>query len=343
MTLNNDLILRTARGEKVERPPIWIMRQAGRILPQYRKLRASVSGFKALIKDPQLAAEVTVQPVDELDVDAAILFSDILVIPEAMGLDYDIVESKGPRFSKTIVDYSDIEALITGDAALEKMDYVFQAVSATKKALDNRVPLIGFCGAPWTIMCYMLEGQGSKTFSKVRAFLYRHPDEAHQLLQKIATLSVAYLKTKIDHGVQMVQIFDSWASILSPSQYKEFGCRYIKQMADQLTEVPCILFAKGAAHSWADLASDNAAIIGTDWSIETNQIRAIVGENTVVQGNLDPCLLYASEAKIEHDTALTIEHLRHRHIVNLGHGVYPDTPLSGVKSFVNFVKNYRYN
>ena len=211
--IENDLLLRTIRKEKIERPPIWLMRQAGRILPEYRAIRQSLSGFIELVTTPHLAAEVTIQPVDILGVDAAIIFSDILVIPECMGLPYELIEKKGPYFPQTIKSASDIDKLIEGPLAAEKLTYVYDALQITKKALNNRVPLIGFAGAPWTLFSYMLEGQGSKTFSKAKAFLYKEPVLAHKLLSKITTTIIAYLKLKIKAGADVVQIFDSWAGI----------------------------------------------------------------------------------------------------------------------------------
>ena len=206
MKLKNDLLIRTALGEKVERPPVWLMRQAGRILPQYRALRGKLSGFKELVETPHLAAEVTIQPVDELEVDAAIIFSDILVIPEAMGLTYEMVEKKGPLFPKTIQKAEDITNLRSGGEAAAELQYVFDALEITVKELDGRVPLIGFAGAPWTILAYMVEGSGSKTFSKAKKFLYQEPELAHQLLQKITDTTIAYLNLKVKSGANLIQV-----------------------------------------------------------------------------------------------------------------------------------------
>ena len=245
MQLKNDLLLRTIKGEKTERTPVWLMRQAGRILPEYREVRGRLSGFKELVETPELAAEVTIQPVDLLDVDAAIIFSDILVIPEAMGCIYEMVEKRGPYFPKTIETQADINQLRVDDAHHE-LQYVTDAIKVTKKALNGRVPLIGFAGAPWTIMSYMVEGSGSKTFSKARKMLYAEPEMAHQLLQKITTVTINYLKAQIAAGANVLQIFDSWAGILSPAHYHEFSYKYIKQICDAITEVPVTVFAKGA-------------------------------------------------------------------------------------------------
>ncbi|MEM1123082.1 MAG: uroporphyrinogen decarboxylase, partial [Bacteroidota bacterium] len=266
MKLHNDLLIRTALGQKVERPPVWLMRQAGRILPQYRALRGKLSGFKDLVETPPLAAEVTIQPVDELDVDAAIIFSDILVIPEAMGLPYEMVEKRGPLFPKTIQSEQDIEKLGSGNSAAEELQYVFDAIEITVKELAGRVPLIGFAGAPWTILAYMVEGSGSKTFSKAKKFLYQEPKLAHQLLQKITDTTIAYLQLKIKSGVNLVQVFDSWAGILSPTQFRTFALPYLSQIAASITDVPVTVFAKGAWFGLTDLDKLDCNVIGIDWN-----------------------------------------------------------------------------
>lgn len=342
MQLKNDLLLRTARGEAVERPPVWLMRQAGRILPQYRAIRSSLSGFKELVETPALAAEVTIQPVDELDVDAAIIFSDILVIPEAMGLPYELVEKKGPRFPKVIETEADIEALIEGPQAAEELTYVYDALSVTKKELAGRVPLIGFAGAPWTIFCYMIEGQGSKTFSKAKKMLYREPELSHRLLEKITNTTISYLHQKIAHGADLIQVFDSWAGILTPQQYHTFALPYISKIVSSIEQVPTTVFAKGAWFALKGLDQLDCNTLGLDWNTDPVFARSLVKSGKVFQGNLDPCYLYDTPARIKQATENMIKAFQHKHIVNLGHGVYPDTPLEGVKTFVQTVKNYQY-
>ncbi len=342
MSTQNDLLLRTARGERVERPPVWLMRQAGRILPQYRAIRNRLSGFKELVETPELAAEVTIQPVDELGVDAAIIFSDILVIPEAMGLAYEMVEKKGPRFPEVISSAQDVERLQSGPAAAEALGYVYDAVSLTRKALDGRVPLIGFAGAPWTLMAYMVEGSGSKTFSKAKRLLYTAPELAHQLMSKITDTLIAYLKAKVAHGAQLVQVFDSWAGILSPEQYRAFALPYIGQICDAIQEVPVTVFCKGAWFAYPELSRLDCQAIGLDWNTPPALAREWIGAGKVLQGNLDPCQLYAPPQTIEQATQQMLEQFGRGHIANLGHGVYPDTPLDGVKAFVNTVKHYCY-
>ena len=340
--MNEHLFLKTVKGEAVERPPVWLMRQAGRILPQYRALRAKLSGFKELVETPELACEVTIQPIDELGVDAAIIFSDILVIPEAMGLAYEMVEKKGPLFPKTIQSEKDVDALISGEAAANQLNYVYDALKLTKAALNNRVPLIGFCGAPWTIFCYMVEGSGSKTFSKAKRMLYSNPALSHKLLQKITDTSIVYLKNKHKNGADLLQIFDSWAGILTPAQYRTFALPYIKQMTEALDKVPKTVFAKGAWYLLEDLGKLNCQVLGLDWTMNPASARSQVGPDKVLQGNLDPCFLYADRESIRKATIDLIQAFGAKHIVNLGHGVYPDTPLDNVRCFVDTVKEFSY-
>lgn len=340
MELKNDLLLRAALGEKVERTPVWLMRQAGRILPEYRKVRASVSGFIELAQTPELAAEVTIQPVDILGVDAAIIFSDILVIPEAMGLPYEMIEKKGPKFPETIKSKADVEKLRVADVE-ESLSYVTKAIEITKNELNGRVPLIGFAGAPWTIFAYMVEGSGSKTFSKAKAMLYTEPELSHQLLQKITDSTIAYLKAQISAGADLVQVFDSWAGILSHDQYKEFSIPYLKKIADAIQEVPKTIFAKDAHAAFADLSSLEYHTIGLDWTMDAKGVRSIVGDHKTLQGNLDPCVLYADKATIQTHTQKMLKDFGSgRHIANLGHGVYPDINPDHVKWFIETVKEY---
>ena len=344
-TYQNDLFLRTARGETVERPPVWLMRQAGRVLPQYRALRARLSGFKELVSTPDLAAEVTIQPVDELGVDAAIIFSDILVIPEALGLDYNMVEKVGPRFPEVIRSAADVDRLRPAADAPGHLGYVYDALDVTKRELADRVPLIGFAGAPWTIFAYMVEGGGSKTFSRARAMLYREPALAHRLLERIALATAAYLRGKIDHGADLIQLFDSWAGVLPPAQYREFSLRYLDLIVRELGgRVPVTLFAKDARHAIPDLLALDAQVLQLDWIADPVWARAQEPKNSpkVLQGNLDPTQLYAAPQDVSAATRRMLDRFGRRHIANLGHGVYPDTPLDGVRAFVDAVQTYRY-
>ncbi|HIP31246.1 MAG TPA: uroporphyrinogen decarboxylase [Crocinitomicaceae bacterium] len=341
MKFQNDLILRAARGEDIERYPVWLMRQAGRILPEYRAVRASLSGFKELVETPERAAEVTVQPVDILGVDAAIIFSDILVVPEAMGLEYQLIEKKGPWFEKTIKTEEDLIFAATDFDIEDKLSYVLEAIKIANKEIDGRVPLIGFAGAPWTIFCYMTEGQGSKTFSVARKILYTNPTLAHELLNRITNVTIKYLKAQINAGAHMLQVFDSWAGILGDEQYAEFGLKYMDKIAAAITEVPLTLFAKGAPSSLSNLGEMNCNTIGIDWNTNITDARRIVGENRTLQGNLDPCALYSSHSEVERLTNNMLNSFESkRHIVNLGHGVYPDVDPEKVKTFIKTVKNY---
>jgi uroporphyrinogen decarboxylase len=339
--IQNDLFLRAQRGEAIERYPVWLMRQAGRILPEYRAVRAKLSGFKELVETPEFATEVTIQPVDLLGVDAAIIFSDILVIPEAMGLPYQMIEQKGPWFENTIRTQAQLDQL---DAVVDVQDrlwYVFEALKQTKAGLGGRVPLIGFAGAPWTILCYMVEGHGSKTFSESRKLLYTQPLLAHQLLQRITDVTIAYLKGQIAAGADALQLFDSWAGILGEDQYREFGLRYIQLICAALQEVPLTVFSKGAIASLPEIAQLPCTTIGLDWNMSVPVARSLVQEQKTLQGNLDPCVLYGSAQLIEQETKKMLNSFKsQRHIVNLGHGVYPDIDPEMVKVFINTVKNY---
>jgi uroporphyrinogen decarboxylase len=340
MKLENDLLLRAAQGQKTERVPVWVMRQAGRILPEYRKVRELAGSFIKLATTPEMAAEVTLQPVDILGVDAAIIFSDILVIPEAMGLPYEMIESKGPVFPKVIQNLSDIEKLIDNEVVVEKLQYVTDALDIVKRELRGRIPLIGFAGAPFTIFCYMVEGKGSKTFSVAKKMLYSDPIMAHALLQKITTATIHYLKAQEKHGADLLQIFDSWAGILSPEQYQEFSLPYITQICDALSTSPVTVFAKGAffARTWFN--SLNCQVVGLDWNIDITESRALL-PNKTLQGNMDPCVLYASFSEIEkHVKGMLDKFGKQNYIANLGHGVYPDTDPEKVKCFIETVKAY---
>lgn len=339
MPIKNDLLLRTLAGEKTERTPVWLMRQAGRILPDYRKVRNSLSGFKELVETPALAAEVTIQPVDILEVDAAIIFSDILVIPEAMGLPYEMVEKRGPHFPSTVRSGADLDRLHVAEA--DGVQYTLDAIRETKKALDGRVPLIGFAGAPWTIFAYMVEGGGSKTFSKPRGMLYENPQLAHRLLQMITDSTINYLKGQVEAGADLVQVFDSWAGVLGPRTYEEFSVPYLRQICDALTDVPVTLFAKDAFFARKSLADLDCRTIGLDWCMDPVVSREIVGPDKVLQGNLDPAVLYGTEEIIREETRKMLDAFGPvKHIANLGHGVYPDIDPEKVKIFIDEVKSY---
>jgi len=340
--IKNDLLLRAAKGEDVERVPVWLMRQAGRVLPEYRAVRAQAKNFIEFVKNPELAAEVTVQPVDILGVDAAIIFSDILVIPEAMGLPYQMIEAKGPWFEKTLANKEDVDKLIVTDGS--NLQYVYNAISLAKKQLDNRVPLIGFCGAPWTLLAYMVEGSGSKTFSKAKKFLYTQPELAHKALEKIAKSSIHYLLAQVEAGANLIQIFDSWAGVLSPEMHKEFSLRYMNMICDELSKkVPVTIFAKDAHFALSEIKNSSCNVVGLDWSMNPEEARKIIGNTKTLQGNADPCLLYADYDEIAKQTKQMLNAFgKDRYIANLGHGLYPDTEKEKVKFYVDCIKQHQY-
>jgi uroporphyrinogen decarboxylase len=315
------------------------MRQAGRYLPEYRAIREKTD-FLTLCKTPELASEVTIQPVDIIGVDAAILFSDILVIPEAMGMDLEIVESKGPTFGDPIRTGSDLDRLDTG-GIVDRLQYVMDAITATKQKLADRVPLIGFSGAPWTLATYMVEGKGTKTFEQIKRFIYEDPSTAHRLLEMLSDAVVEYLNAKIRTGCDAVQIFDTWAGILSPSDLEEFSLRYIRNICERLETngAPVIVFAKGA-NDFAGLRTLKCDVIGLDWTVDIGRARREIGEEKSLQGNLDPCVLFAPKEKIRMETERVLERYGQGsgHIFNLGHGILPTVPVENAQYLVNCVK-----
>jgi uroporphyrinogen decarboxylase len=338
--LKNDLLLRALRKEKVERPPVWMMRQAGRYLPDYIKLRNKYDFFTR-VQTPELATEITLQPVDQIGVDAAIIFSDILVIPQAMGLEVLMEEGKGPSLPKVIQTKSDLDALTT-EGVEEKLKYVTDALSLTKKELNGRVPLIGFAGAPWTLLCYMVEGKGSKTWDKAKQFAYTEPELAHGLLQKITDITIKYLKAQVKAGADTVQVFDSWAGSLSPADFKIYAQPYLLQIADALKDdAPVILFPKGTWYALRDLAESSASGIGIDWTITPEYARMLTGNKICLQGNFDPAKLLAPIPKIRQWVKEMIDEFgMQKYIANLGHGITPNVPVDHAKAFVDAVKEY---
>ena len=338
--IKNDLLLRVLRKEKVERPPVWMMRQAGRYLPEYIKLREKYDFFTR-VQTPELACAITLQPVDIVGVDAAILFSDILVIPQAMGLEVLMEENKGPVLPNTIKTQKDVDALLTAGIE-DSLSYVMNALSLTKKELNGRVPLIGFAGAPWTIFCYMVEGKGSKTWDKAKQFAYTQPLLAQQLLQKITTITIAYLKAQVKAGADIVQVFDSWSGALSPADFKILAQPYLLQIADALKEdAPVILFPKGSWYALKDLSESSAAGIGIDWCVSPEMARELTGNKITLQGNFDPAKLLAPVAEIKKAVKEMIESFGvQQYIANLGHGITPNIPVDHAKAFVDAVKEY---
>lgn len=338
--LKNDLLLQALRGEEVSRPPVWMMRQAGRYLPDYIKLRQKYDFFTR-VETPELACEITLQPVDQVGVDAAIIFSDILVIPQAMGMEVLMEEGKGPLLPQVVKTEADIDALVTTDTA-ERLNYVMQALTLTKKELNGRVPLIGFAGAPWTLLCYMVEGKGSKTFDKAKQFCFTQPELAHKLLQKITDVTIAYLKAQAKAGADLVQVFDSWSGMLSPADFKIFAQPYLVQIADAVSaDVPVILFPKGSWYALEDLSKTSAAGLGLDWSVTPTLARQLTGNNITLQGNFDPSKLLAPIPQIKKEVKEMIDGFgTRRYVANLGHGILPNVPVDHARAFVDAVKEY---
>ena len=337
--LKNDLLLKALRGENVERPPVWMMRQAGRYLPEYIVLREKYDFFTR-VQTPELAAEITLQPVKRIGVDAAIIFSDILVIPQAMGVEVLMEEGKGPLLPNVIKTEKDIISLFT-DKVEEKLDYVMKALTLTKQELNGDAPLIGFAGAPWTILCYMVEGKGSKTWEKAKEFCFTQPDLAHQLLQKITDTTIHYLKAQTKSGADVVQVFDSWAGSLSPEDFKRFAQPYLIQIADALQDdAPVILFPKGSWYALKDLSESSASALGIDWCISPKIAREMTQNKITLQGNFDPAKLLLPIDDIQKEVKKMVSEFGvKKYIVNLGHGITPNIPVDHARAFVDAVKN----
>lgn len=338
--LENNLFLRAARREPTERTPVWIMRQAGRYLPEYRALRAEEAFFD-VCRTPELAAEVTLQPIERFPLDAAIIFSDILVVPQAMGMGVQIVKGDGPRFDDPLEGPDDLRRLREADVQAE-LGYVFDALTLTRMRLNGRVPLIGFCGAPWTLMAYMIEGGGSKTFSRPKAWLYRHPNAAHELLERLADVLIEYLAGQIEAGAQAIQVFDSWAGLIGPDDYETFMMPTLRRIARELGRrhpgVPRIVFARGAHHALDALADADFDVIGLDWTIRPERARRIVGDRAALQGNLDPAVLYADPPVIRREVRRMLSAFGSSgHIANLGHGMNPDHDPDHARAFIDAV------
>lgn len=337
--MKDSLFIRACKREKTERTPVWIMRQAGRYLPEYRAIREKYD-FLTTCKTPELASEITIQPIDIIKTDAAILFCDILVIPEAMGMHLEMVKGKGPVFDDPIRQVSDLEKLET-EEVVNRLEYVMDAIKMTKEKLDGRVPLIGFSGSPWTLACYMVEGQGSKNFDKIKSFMFREPEAAHKLLQTLADAIIKYLNKKIKSGCDAVQIFDTWASILAPAQLEEFSLKYIRYICDNLETngKPVIVFAKGVS-SYKKLAEINCDVLGVDWMRNIGDVREEIDGSKALQGNLDPIMLFAPKEKIRLETERVLKSYGKNpgHVFNLGHGITPKTPVENTQYFVECVK-----
>jgi uroporphyrinogen decarboxylase len=318
-----------------------MMRQAGRYLPDYMKLKEKYTFFQRC-QTPELATEITIQPVEQVGVDAAIIFSDILVVPQAMGLEVEMIEGKGPLLPQPIKNQKDLSRLHQPDVE-ESLGYVFDALRLTKKTLDGRVPLIGFAGAPWTLLCYMVQGKGSKTFDEAKAFCYTQPATAHQLLQMITDTTIAYLKGQARAGADVVQIFDSWGGLLGPDDFENLSLKYIRQIVEALkNEVLTIIFAKGAWSSLESMAATGAHGLGIDWCIRPQMARRLAGTHVTLQGNFDPAKLLSPVPVIQKEVRAMMDAFKgHQHIANLGHGILPDVPVDHARAFVQAVKDYR--
>ena len=336
----NDLFLQALAGQIVSRPPVWMMRQAGRYLPDFMKLKTKYDFFTRC-QTPALAAEITVMPIEQVGPDAAILFSDILVVLQAMNIKVEMKDGVGPWLPYPIQNTSDLDKVIVPNVN-ETLDYVFDAIKLTLERLDDRVPLIGFAGSPWTLLCYAVQGQGSKTFDKAKAFCFEQPELAHSLLQKITDTTIAYLKTKVQYGVHTIQLFDSWGGLLSPSDYQRFSWPYIQQIVNALKDdIPVIIFGKGCWFALKEMSQSGASALGVDWTCSAANARYLSGGNITLQGNYDPSRLLSPIPKIHEDVRQMIDAFgKDRYVVNLGHGILPNIPVEHAKAFVDAVKNY---
>ncbi len=339
----NDLLLKALHHQPVDRPPVWMMRQAGRYLPGYMKLKDQY-GFFERCETPELVAEITTMPVWEIGVDAAILFSDILVVPKAMGLQVNMVEGKGPFLPDTINSIGDLQRIHVCDGEAE-LGYVMKGIRATLDSLNNEVPLIGFAGAPWTLLCYMVEGKGSKTFDKAKAFCYTQPEAAHKLLDMITESTISYLKAQINSGVHAVQVFDSWAGLLSPADFNQYALPYLQRIVDAVHSLcPVIIFAKGSWYALEELSRTGAAALGVDWCIKPATARNLAGNQITLQGNFDPAKLLMTPKQIKEEVNEMISGFGvQNYIANLGHGILPHVPVDHAKAFVDAVKEYKQN
>jgi len=339
--IQNDLFLRALKGETVERPPVWMMRQAGRYLPDFMKLKEKYDFFTRC-QTPELATEITVMPIDQIGTDAAILFSDILVVLQAMNIEVEMKPEVGPWIPTPIRSEKELTEVIVPEAEVA-LDYVIKAIKMTKQTLDNRVPLIGFAGSPWTLLCYAVQGQGSKNFDKAKAFCFSQPELAHRLLQMITDTTIDYLKAKVAAGVDAVQLFDSWGGLLSPDDYNIFSWPYIQQIVTALKDdIPVIVFGKGCWFALNDMAKSGASALGVDWTCTARNARYLSGGQITLQGNYDPSRLLSPIPVIKKDVKKMIDAFgKDRYIVNLGHGILPNIPVDHAQAFVDAVKEYK--
>lgn len=339
--IQNDLFLRALKGEIVERPPVWMMRQAGRYLPDFMKLKAKYDFFTRC-QTPELATEITVMPIEQIGTDAAILFSDILVVLQAMNIEVEMKPEVGPWILTPIRSEKELNEVIVPDAEVA-LSYVIEAVKMTKQALNDQVPLIGFAGSPWTLLCYAVQGQGSKNFDKAKAFCFSQPELAHRLLQMITDTTIDYLKAKVAAGVDAVQLFDSWGGLLSPEDYNIFSWPYIQQIVTALkNDIPVIVFGKGCWFALHDMAKSGASALGVDWTCSARNARYLSGGQITLQGNFDPSRLLSPIPTIKSEVKKMIDNFgKDRYIVNLGHGILPNIPVDHAQAFVDAVKEYK--
>jgi len=338
--LKNDIFLRALEGEALDRPPVWMMRQAGRYLPDFMKLKAKYDFFTRC-QTPELAAEITVMPIDQVGTDAAILFSDILVIPQAMDIAVEMKDGVGPWLPNPVRTAEDLAKVVVPDVE-DRLHYVMEAIKQTKILLDDRVPLIGFAGSPWTILCYAVQGQGSKNFNLAKGFCFSQPALAHELLQKITDTTIAYLKAKVRAGVDAVQLFDSWGGMLGKEDYQTFSWQYMQQIIDALKdETKVIAFAKGCWYALPTMARSGVHALGVDWTCSARNARYLSGGQIPLQGNFDPSRLLSPIPEIERLAhKMVSEFGTQNYIANLGHGILPNVPVDHAKAFVNAIKSY---
>ncbi len=342
--LANDAFLRACLREPTEHTPVWLMRQAGRYLPEYRATRANAGSFMGLATNPQFATDVTLQPIERYGLDAAILFSDILTVPDAMGLGLSFADGEGPRFAQPVRDDAAVAKLAVPDMA--KLRYVFDAVASIRAALAGRVPLIGFSGSPWTLACYMVEGGGSDDYRRVKSMLYARPDLMHRILAVNADAVAAYLNAQIDAGAQAVMVFDSWGGVLADAAFRTFSLAYTQRVLGQLTReaggrrVPHIVFTKGGGLWLEQIAASGADVVGLDWTVGLGDARRRVGDRVALQGNLDPVVLFGGEAAIRAEVRAAMESFGPGlgHVFNLGHGISQHTPPEAVTVLVDEVR-----
>ena len=339
--IQNDLFLRALKGETVERPPVWMMRQAGRYLPDFMKLKAKYDFFTRC-QTPELATEITIMPIEQIGTDAAILFSDILVVLQAMNIEVEMKPEVGPWIPTPIRSEKELNEVIVPDAEVA-LGYVIDAVKMTKQALNNQVPLIGFAGSPWTLLCYAVQGQGSKNFDQAKAFCFSQPELAHRLLQMITDTTIDYLKAKVAAGVDAIQLFDSWGGLLSPEDYNIFSWPYIQQIVTALKQdIPVIVFGKGCWFALHDMAKSGASALGVDWTCSARNARYLSGGQITLQGNFDPSRLLSPIPTIKSEVKKMIDSFgKDRYIVNLGHGILPNIPVDHAQAFVDAVKEYK--